>query len=326
MTNLRRVLALPAVLAVGALVVTATLLSASARTVDERCVGHGPIAASTLAPGAAAPGCSLVGRVVTDGRVAVVVPPPGMTVAGAGVGRHGESRSLQVTNTGSTVRAVSDAGVSSSQRGAAARRASSPPACKDRAFHLEHHKWAKSLRYRINVAHKPKGFKGRTVVRQIKAANGNMRKGRTTCGKPHLKTPVSHYLGRTHARPNIKPGRSSVTCGRANTNNIVGFGNLPGGLLGWTCYWWFANGRMGAADIMMDTGNLLTTHLPRHCTNRWDFEGAVTHEWGHAYGMAHTGSGHANLTMQHLLSPCSPYARTLGLGDWLGMRKMYGAR
>jgi hypothetical protein len=30
--------------------------------------------------------------------------------------------------------------------------------------------------------------------------------------------------------------------------------------------------------------------------------------------------------MQHLLTPCSTYARTLGLGDWLGMKKLYGAR
>jgi hypothetical protein len=30
--------------------------------------------------------------------------------------------------------------------------------------------------------------------------------------------------------------------------------------------------------------------------------------------------------MQHLLRPCSTYARTLGLGDWLGMKKMYGVR
>jgi hypothetical protein len=30
--------------------------------------------------------------------------------------------------------------------------------------------------------------------------------------------------------------------------------------------------------------------------------------------------------MQHRFRPCSTYARTLGLGDWLGMKKMYGAR
>ena len=52
----------------------------------------------------------------------------------------------------------------------------------------------------------------------------------------------------------------------------------------------------------------------------------MTHEMGHVYGLGHTGSGHANLTMQHVLRPCSTYARTLGLGDWLGLKKMYGVR
>jgi hypothetical protein len=32
------------------------------------------------------------------------------------------------------------------------------------------------------------------------------------------------------------------------------------------------------------------------------------------------------LTMDHAERPCSPYGRTLGLGDWLGMKKMYGTR
>jgi hypothetical protein len=30
--------------------------------------------------------------------------------------------------------------------------------------------------------------------------------------------------------------------------------------------------------------------------------------------------------MQHILSACSTYARTLGLGDWLGMNQLYGHR
>jgi hypothetical protein len=326
MTLLRRVLALVAALGIGAFVVTAIPSSGSARTVDERCVGHGPIAASILSRGAPAPACSLAGRLVTAGRVAVVVPPPGVSVVGEGVSRHGASRSLRVTNTGTTVIAVSGAGASISRRGAVAARTSSPPACKDRTFNLEHHTWAKSLRYHVNLGKMPSRFHAKAVLRQIRAANANMRTGRNTCHKPRLKTPVSHFIGRTKALPNVKPGKSRVTCGRANTTNVVGFGNLPGGLLGWTCYWWFGNGRMGAADIMIDNGQSVTTHLPRSCSNLWDFEGVVTHEWGHAYGMAHTGSGHANLTMQHVLRPCSTYARTLGLGDWLGMKHMYGAR
>jgi hypothetical protein len=323
MTNLRRTLALVASVTVGALLLTATPGSASARTADERCLGHGPIPASALARGATAPGCSLVGRVVTDGHVSVVVPPAGISVAGEGVGRHGESRSLQVTNTGTTVRAVSG-GVT--QRATPARVARAAGACKDRTFHLEGHRWVKSLKYRINLKKMPSRYSRSTVVKQIRVANGNMRKGRNSCGKPRITTRASHYLGRTKARPNITTGSTSVGCGKVNRTNVVAFGNLPGGLLGWTCYWWFGNGHMGAADIMIDTSKALVTRLPATCSDKWDFEGILTHEWGHAYGLGHTGSGHPDLTMQHTARACSPYARTLGIGDWLGMRKMYGAR
>jgi hypothetical protein len=342
MTNLRRTLALVASLAAGALVVTTAPLSASARTVDHtadrtvdaRCVGHGPIPASALARGTSAPACSLAGRVVTSGRVSVVVPPAGMSVAGEGTSAHGEPASLRVTNTGTTVRAVAGgslgtpagSGTSTSGRTTTAARASDPPACKDKTFHLEGHKWGRSLGYHINLGHMPKRYAKKVVIRQIKTGNGNMRHGRNSCGKSRLKTPRSHYLGRTRSKPNINPGSSSVKCGKPNSKNVVGFGSLPGGLLGWTCYWWYSTGRIGAADIMIDTGNLLRTHLPKNCTNSYDFEGVLTHEWGHAYGMGHTGPGHSHLTMQHRSHACSTFARTLGLGDWLGMKKMYGAR
>src|SRR5262249_41882715 len=131
------------------------------------------------------------------------------------------------------------------------------------------------------------------------------------------------YLGRTSKKPNISA--SGPSCGRPNNSNVVGFGNLSGGLLGWTCYWYIGS-RMVGMDMMIDNGSNLATRLPNICYSSLDLEGTVTHEWGHAYGLAHTGDGHSNLPMQHLLMPCSTYARTLGLGDWLGMKKMYGAR
>ena len=328
MTTLRRAIALVAALILGGLLVPATAGTpgtTSARAADARCRDRGNIPATALRAGATAPGCSLVGRVVSAGRVFVVVPPAGTSVAGEGVGRHGETRSLQVTNTGTTVRAQVTHRLLTGATGTT-RASRGPTACKDRTFHLEGHKWRTSLRFRINLHKMPARDSGRTVVRQIRVANGNMRKGRNTCGRPRLGTPASHYLGRTKVHPNINPSSTAVGCGRSNGKNVVGFGNLPGGLLGWTCYWWFAGGRMGGADIMIDTSKSLVTHLPASCSRRWDFEGIVTHEWGHAYGIGHTGSGHPNLTMQHTARPCSPYARTLGLGDWLGMRKMYGAR
>jgi hypothetical protein len=352
----RRLLALAASLTIAALVLGTTSAPASARTVDDRCVQpRGPIPMRSLAA-ATRSGCSLVGRQVTDGRISVVVPPAGVSAAGDGIGRHGDVRGLTVTNTGTTVRAVRTVPTASGLGGAGwylaplssstlgttqtstisttstlgrttPARAGSPAACKDRTYHLEHHKWVSHLRYRINLGKMPKRFTKKDVTRQIQRANNNMRLGRNTCGKPHLRTPTSRYLGHTHAQPNVSAANGSVRCGSFNTRNVVGFGGLPGGLLGWTCYWWNSRtGRMIATDMRIDNGKYLATHLPKTCANKWDFEGTVTHEWGHAYGMAHTGNGHQNLTMQHLLAPCSTYARTLGIGDWLGMNTMYGHR
>jgi hypothetical protein len=314
---------LAATLTLAALVLTAPSGPAGARVAGEGCVsGAAPVplaAAPRVLADAARSGCPVSGRVVTDGRLALVVPPAGTTVSGDGVGRSGEVRGVTVTNTGAGVRIVREPrhlGDDVSQR------RTSPPACQDRTFHLEHHRWARGLRYQINLGAMPRRFHRKTVVAQVKAANANMRKGRNTCGRARITAPASHYLGRTSRRPNI--GASGPTCKSPDGSNVVGFGNLPQGLLGWTCYWWGGNGRMIEADMVIDNGKYLATTLPSSCVNRWDFEGTVTHEWGHAYGMAHTGDGHANLTMQHLLTPCSTYARTLGLGDWLGMNKMYG--
>jgi hypothetical protein len=321
----RRALALAASLTTVALVGATTSAPASARTASDqsgsRCPATGTIRVSTL-PALSAAGCALAGRTVTDGRVSVVVPPAGMSVAGDGIGVRGEVHGLTVTNTGTSVRAGSTTADRSAGRATTAR-AGSPAACQDRTFNLEHHHWKSALRYRADLGRMPARFHAKTVVSQIRIANGNMRKGRNTCGKPRLRTPASHYLGRTRVKPHINTDGPS--CGAYDTKNVVGFGNLPGGLLGWTCYW-YVGPRMAAADMMLDNGSNMATTIPQDCSATYDFEGIVTHEWGHVYGMAHTGSGHRNLTMQHVLAACSTYARTLGLGDWLGMNKMYGHR
>ncbi len=315
-------------LTVGALLVAAGQTPTQAGARDDRCADRAPIRASALGRGAVRVGCSLVGRVVYAGRVSVVVPPPGMTVSGEGVGRHGAVPGLRVTNTGLGVRA--EVGTAAGGVRDEAKQGTSPPACKDRTFHLEPGAapWVTRLRYSVNLSKAPANARKRTLVDQIKAANANVRKGRNTCGKPNLATPAAYYLGRSSVRPHIRSSSSFVSCGTYDTRNVVAFGDLPAGLLGWTCNWSSGTTHLSAADIMMDNGASMATKLPVSCLDIWDFEGVVTHEMGHVYGMAHTGSGsgHDNLTMQHELTPCSTYARTLGLGDWLGMKKMYGVR
>jgi hypothetical protein len=300
---------------------------ATSGTVSPECRDRAVIPAAALLHGVSNRGCSLVGRVVRAGRAAVVVPPPGAGVSGDGLVEDGTVVGLTVVNTGSTVRAWTATSAVSAVARQAGRRAS-PPACKDRTFHLEPGAlgWNTPMRYHANLSKAPSRYDTQTVVRQIKIANANVRKGRNTCGKPRVDTPASHYLGRTKARPHISSSPTFVTCGTYDTTNVVAFGNLPTGLVGWTCNWWVGNRHVSAFDIVMDTGPELTTDLPPTCVDQWDFQGSLTHEFGHAYALAHTGSGHDNLTMQHELTTCSTYARTLGLGDWLGMKELYGVR
>src|SRR4051794_13303469 len=201
-----------------ALVASAASSPASARPAaersDARCAQSGSISLSAAAA-ASREGCSLAGRVVTDGRVSMTVPPAGMSVAGDGTTRHGDLAGFRVTNTGHGIRVVAEdrgtggggnwylAPLSSTTTSTTPTsttsstgtittsapitgRAGDPGACKDRTFNLEHHKWHKALRFHINLAKMPKRFHKKTVAHQIKVANANLRKGRNTCGKPRL--------------------------------------------------------------------------------------------------------------------------------------------
>ena len=94
-----------------ALVASAASSPASARPAtersDARCAQSGPISLSA-ASAASRAGCSLAGRVVTDGRVSMTVPPAGMSVAGDGTTRHGDLAGFRVTNTGHGIRVVAE--------------------------------------------------------------------------------------------------------------------------------------------------------------------------------------------------------------------------
>jgi hypothetical protein len=120
----------------------------------------------------------------------------------------------------------------------------------------------------------------------------------------------------------VNDGR--VRCGSFNTTNKVGWGPLPRGLIGWTCYWWRGDGRMVATDMRLSRSSLVVIRFPKSCSNRYDLQSLATHEWGHSWGLGHVRND--KLTMHHFLPACSAAFRTLGLGDWRGMRKLYGLR
>jgi len=70
------------------------------------------------------------------------------------------------------------------------------------------------------------------------------------------------------------------------------------------------------------TTDPLTTWCQYGVGGASDLETVLTHELGHAYGLDHPKGG-SNLTMQMAGAVCNSTGRTLGLGDVLGLRRMF---
>ena len=66
-----------------------------------------------------------------------------------------------------------------------------------------------------------------------------------------------------------------------------------------------------------------TTHWRTGCASSWSIRAVATHEFGHAFGLAHVTLLHPNQTMSPLILPCQNSQATLGRGDVLGLRAKY---
>ena len=267
MTILRRTLALVAGLTLGLLVAASVQPTASARTVDERCAGHGRIPASALARRRGPRAARWSAARCTTGGSRSSYRRRGSPWPVTAIGTHGEVRraaGLQHRHPG---------------RAPPPARPHDPPARHARAGRPERPR--------------PRGVQGPHVpprgphVEVLAALRGQprarcRRAGRRRPWSPDQDRQRQHAQGPQHLRPRASrhPGRplpgphhdaaqhqgrrpARSRAARFNTTNVVGFGNLPGDLLGWTCYWWVGTGRMGAADIMLDNGNRLVTDASR---------------------------------------------------------------
>jgi hypothetical protein len=288
------------------------------------CDSTGPISAAQLTSGVS--GCTLVGRVVVHGDAAVVVPPPGYGVGADGVAGAGANStdSLQVSNFGGVVRASLEADLMSAGRAPVRLLPRAVGACSatQSRFESGRHPWATRLKWRYHQRSQPRRFTGTTALRHVKAAMNNMRLAQNDCHMTSRLRARATYVGVSSVGSGIKVKGGAVTCGALNSKNVVGWGALPAGLLGWTCFWWGARNKMIAADIRLSTDPRVVTTFPEECVESYDLQSLATHEWGHAWGLDHVANAH--LTMHHLLPACSTEFRSLGRGDVRGMRRLYG--
>ncbi|GGM60748.1 hypothetical protein ACFFX1_28325 [Dactylosporangium sucinum] len=188
-------------------------------------------------------------------------------------------------------------------------------------------RWRSSLRWRVNEQTIPAYLGDRAdVVSALRNAATTVDTGRNDCGLPENLGIQESYTGRTDHRAGVT---ADGGCGERDGHNAVSFGRLNKGLLAVTCIWWFgdkSNGRSVEADILIDdTPGLFFLRTPADCGSRWDLEGTVTHEFGHAFGLGHVAfAEHGSLTMTDGLPDCSTAYRGLGLGDYLTLKQQYG--
>lgn len=177
-------------------------------------------------------------------------------------------------------------------------------------------------------------------------ATANITQGRNTCGLRGGTRAAGAFIGHTTRRGNFVYADGQTTCGASDHQNVIDEGDLPGGFLdatlAWTCTW--AETHHGvtmavSADIRMNSGDYNWTYNPNDdpaCDpalppdpQRWryDVESVLTHEVGHVFGLVNLSEAEdINQTMFPGIRRCSGHMRTLGRGDVLGMRALYGRR
>ncbi|MEU6643192.1 matrixin family metalloprotease [Saccharomonospora sp. NPDC046836] len=161
----------------------------------------------------------------------------------------------------------------------------------------------------------------------LRAANQHVTLGHNNCGRPTGQfTSVGAYQGDHELFANIN-SVGQCTNLFPNSHNTVSWGASDTGFLGVLCGNGFCVGGLCSfteSDMYLASNRGLRLSFPGGCSNLYDAEGVMTHEWGHAFGLDHVeGAGATDLTMFPFLDACRTNWRSLGLGDWLGMDALY---
>jgi hypothetical protein len=110
-----------------------------------------------------------------------------------------------------------------------------------------------------------------------------------------------------------------------NTVSFAAFSSSAGSTLAATCYGWkvtvSGSQEMVEADTQIGSNRRIVDSFPSKCHGLYDLQSIMTHEWGHAFGLAHETSG-PDEVMYPVESPCH-LRRHLGGGDWSGMASLY---
>ena len=197
----------------------------------------------------------------------------------------------------------------------AAGLTASPNPCSDTAFNLLGGEQPNgSYRWSFNAASTPAYLSRSSVKSVLVKSFSNVTGANNDCGMADNISATHTYLGKTSVR---------AKCNQRDFRNVIGFKQLPAGVLAVTCFW-TNNGTIVEADMQITTREQWALSL-NGCFNEMVMEATVTHEAGHVFGLDHVGERrHGRLTMSPFIDgPCDNNEATLGRGDIRGLEAMY---
>jgi hypothetical protein len=295
------------------------------------------VSAAALSSGVSSGSCGgLVGAtVIGRGGSAVTVPAEGAT--GSEQLKTTGAELLTVSNDNGVVTATDEE--DDTATGLAlplgsepiATASAQPLACSEGAYNYIHNMdhWVGKLYWYYNLASQSRsGLSGTGVLGAIRQGNSNMTLDHNDCGRTVQFNAHGSYGGTTSRFANINSA-AGCTSKFPDGQNAVSWGPFDNdakhiNTLAHTC-WHYFSGQFTEADIYIGSNRNIRVGVPSGCISAYDLESVVTHEWGHAFGMAHENSGQWE-TMYPTVDSCSTYWRTLGKGDTDGMLRLYGKR
>ena len=261
------------------------------------------------------------GDVVQLGALLVQAPTRGVVFAEI-IFDDGETESLELRSDDDGRVALHDvdaqAAVSASSAG------SSPSACADTARSLLSHRWDTRLDWWFNAGSNPGETSLAKTEAALVAATTNVTRSDNDCGMGDQVSATHLYKGRTATGTQVN--NLGGCSGDGDGKNVVGFGDLPAGVLGVACVWSTLDGVAVESDVRLNKADYdWVNSITDSCENRFHVESVMTHERGHTFGLGHVSeSAHGRLTMSTAIDgPCRRRESTLGRGDVLGLREKY---
>lgn len=306
------------------------------------CSNTASIPAADLATGVALSNCPIQGRLVTRSvggtHIGARVPSPGHVEAVEATTVTGDYVLALANQAGRVTSATSFPAGKSHDLPRAASPDATDPACTETGVAYLNFVWNKTLQWYYNQSTVSRaGLNGPTTLTSIRAANTNMTNGVNNCGWPQANfgsyiggVPLGAYQGTTSKYANIDSS-GDITSNFPDGQNTVSWGpfnNTEEGTLAITAFDYNTGGNQFAieADTYLGSNRGLVTSYSPLCTDSYDLESVMTHEWGHAYGLDHvTSSADADEVMYEYSTACA-LRRHLGEGDYEGMASLYGTK